>query len=93
MMTTEDLKTLADLLRPVIEETITKELRHQRRTSAKASGLMTLAQAAHYLGVSRDFITTHKSELKPVLVGKRWKYQREDLDRMKKTPWNWRKVK
>ena len=35
----------------------------------------------------QDFITTHKTELKPVLIGKRWKYERESLDRMKKRPW------
>jgi len=82
-------RILAEHIRSIVQETFTKELRHQRRTVARSDGLMTLAQAADYLRVSPKTVCKMRSEgkIKGELIGKRWRYRAEALEAAVKSPW------
>lgn len=93
-----DLQALAEAIAPAlgpilakaIEDSVVRELRHQRRTSPAPDGLMTLAQGAAYLNVSPKTLCAWRSEgrVKALLVGRRWRYPRAALDKVAICPWH-----
>lgn len=83
-----DTELLASL-EEIVERVVRREVRHILRTSAKADGWMTQAQAASHLGVSEKTINRLRQEgtIKAVLLGKRWRYSKEALDKATVKPW------
>lgn len=87
-MTDTEVKRIIDgvleALLPAVEMAVTKQLRHQRRTSARPDGQMTSAQAANYAGISASTFRLHVRQGKVKIhrfQGSHPRFIREDLDR------------
>lgn len=67
-----------------LRKLIAKEVRQ-----AMASPYLTVGQAAKYLKVSPKTIAAWRraGKLRPLLVGKRWRYTKADLDKVLVDPW------